>query len=51
MDPYTLAYLAGHADFAMTKTYGHPQETIRKAVENARGGHATKPAQDNPAAS
>lgn len=25
MDPYTLAYLAGHGDFATTKRYVHPQ--------------------------
>jgi integrase len=32
MDPYTLAYLAGHADFATTKRYIHPQaETVRSA--------------------
>jgi integrase len=41
MDPYTLAYLAGHSDFGMTKRYVHPQkETIRKAMEKVRGGHA-----------
>lgn len=37
MDPYTLAYLAGHSDFAMTKRYVHPQaETVRAAMERAR---------------
>ena len=37
MDPYTLAYLAGHSDFAMTKRYVHPQaETVRVAMERAR---------------
>jgi len=42
MDPYTLAYLAGHSDFAMTKRYVHPQEaTVRKAMEKARGGHTS----------
>jgi hypothetical protein len=36
MDPYTLAYLAGHSDFATTKRYVHPRaETIRAAVERA----------------
>jgi len=43
MDPYTLAYLAGHADFSTTRRYVHPQEeTIREAMErtrNAQGGH------------
>jgi integrase len=43
MDPYTLAYLAGHSDFATTKRYIHPQaETVRAAMERARegrGGH------------
>ena len=42
MDPYTLAYLAGHSDFAMTQRYVHPQkETVRKAMEMAPGGHAS----------
>ncbi len=37
MDPYTLAYLAGHSDFATTKRYVHPQaHTILEAVERAR---------------
>ena len=43
MDPYTLAYLAGHSDFSTTKRYVHPQaETVRAAMERvagARGGH------------
>ena len=43
MDPYTLAYLAGHSDFSTTRRYVHPQtDTIRKAIERARkarGGH------------
>jgi integrase len=43
MDPYTLAYLAGHADFATTRRYVHPQShTIIEAIErarNAQGGH------------
>ena len=33
MDPYTLAYLAGHSDFATTKRYVHPQpEAVRQAM-------------------
>ncbi len=40
MDPWTLAYLAGHRDMGITKRYVHPQvDTIRQALENARGGH------------
>lgn len=43
MDPYTLAYLAGHSDFGTTRRYVHPQEeTVRAAMndaQNARGGH------------
>ena len=43
MDPYTLAYLAGHSDFSTTRRYVHPQvDTIREAmdrVRKARGGH------------
>jgi integrase len=44
MDPWTLAYLAGHRDMNITKRYIHPQEqTIREAMEKARevkGGHS-----------
>ena len=37
MDPYTLAYLAGHSNFSTTKRYVHPQaHTIREAIERAR---------------
>jgi len=43
MDPYTLAYLAGHSDFSTTKRYVHPPaNTVREAMEraqHARGGH------------
>ncbi len=43
MDPWTLAYLAGHRDMNITKRYVHPQEqTILDAMEKARvakGGH------------
>jgi integrase len=41
MDPYTLAYLAGHSDFSTTKRYVHPQaETVRAAMEKvAQGRH------------
>ncbi len=48
MDPYTLAYLAGHSDFSTTKRYVHPQkdqvlEAMRKAQEARMGyksGHS-----------
>ncbi len=44
MDPYTLAYLAGHSDFSTTKRYVHPQaDTVRSAMERAheaRGSHS-----------
>ncbi len=43
LDPYTLAYLAGHSDFGTTKRYVHPNlNTAREAIERARkaqGGH------------
>ena len=43
MDPWTLAYLAGHRDMNITKRYVHPQEqTMLDAMEKARavkGGH------------
>ncbi len=45
MDPYTLAYVAGHSDFATTRRYVHPQvHTIVAAMERARAaqsGHKT----------
>jgi hypothetical protein len=37
MDPWTLAYLAGHRDMSITKRYVHPQaETVRAAIERER---------------
>lgn len=37
MDPWTLAYLAGHRDMNITKRYVHPQQqTILAAMEKAR---------------
>ncbi len=37
MDPWTLAYLAGHRDMSITKRYVHPQEhNTRLAIEKAR---------------
>lgn len=37
MDPYTLAYLAGHSDFSTTKRYVHPQaDAVRAALDRAR---------------
>jgi integrase len=47
MDPWTLAYLAGHRDMNTTKRYVHPQDgTVRDAMKRARnipepveGGH------------
>lgn len=39
MDPFTLGYLAGHADFSTTRRYVHPQaHTIAEAIERARNG-------------
>jgi Phage integrase family len=39
MDPYTLAYLAGHSDFSTTRRYVHPQvQTLQDAMERARMG-------------
>jgi integrase len=37
LDPYTLAYLAGHSDFSTTKRYVHPNlNTAREALERAK---------------
>jgi len=44
MDPWTLAYLAGHRDMAITRRYVHPQdETIRAAMEKTREHKAGHP--------
>ena len=41
MDPWTLAYLAGHRDMNITKRYVHPQaQTIRAAMDWARGARS-----------
>ena len=46
MDPWALAYLAGHRDMSITKRYVHPQEgTLRDAIERSRavqGGHTSR---------
>ena len=43
MDPYSLAYFAGHSSFATTRRYVHPNlTTAREAMDRARmaqGGH------------
>lgn len=37
VDPWALAYLAGHRDMSITKRYIHPQQgTLREAMEKAR---------------
>ena len=45
MDPWPLAYLAGHRDMNITKRYVHPQEqTIHAAMDRAsiaRRGHTS----------
>jgi integrase len=45
MDPWALAYLAGHRDMSITRRYVHPQEsTLRDAIEKARvakSGHTS----------
>jgi integrase len=55
MDPFTLAYLAGHSDFSTTRRYVHPQaETVRAAMErarSARGRHNSGHSDENAAAS
>lgn len=42
VDPYTLAYLAGHSDFSTTKRYVHPQEEkcCRRWIARAKLGVA-----------
>src|SRR5439155_6357295 len=45
MDPWALAYLAGHRDMSITKRYVHPQQgALRDSIEKARvaqGGHTS----------
>jgi integrase len=52
MDPYTLAYLAGHSDFSTTRRYVHPQsDTVLAAMEKARvavAGHTSGHAAQSP---
>jgi integrase len=51
MDPWTLAYLAGHSNMNITKRYVHPQEqTVRAAMDRAQvatsghtSGHTAEP--------
>jgi hypothetical protein len=39
MDPYTLAYLAGHSNFSTTRRYLHPQvDTIKPQSRKRRVG-------------
>ena len=41
MDPYALAYFAGHSDFGTTRRYVHPNlDTGRAAMERARAAQA-----------
>jgi integrase len=46
MDPWALAYIAGHRDMAITKRYVHPQQaTLKDAIDKARvanGGHTSR---------
>ena len=50
MDPYALAYFAGHSDFARTRRYVHPQTaTVKAAVERerAQSGHNAETRAEN----
>jgi integrase len=53
MDPWTLAYLAGHQDMNITKRYIHPQQqTVLEAMEksrSAKGGHNSRHTAENAA--
>jgi len=49
MDPYSLAYFAGHSDFGTTRRYVHPNlETGREAMERARGAQGGHNSGHNP---
>jgi integrase len=42
MDPFTLAYLAGHSDISITKRYIHPEdETVKAAMERVAAEHGS----------
>lgn len=42
VDPFTLAYLAGHSDISITKRYVHPEdETVRAAMDRAAVEHVS----------
>jgi integrase len=44
MDPFTLAYLAGHSDISITKRYVHPEDgTVRAAMERAASEQLSPP--------
>jgi hypothetical protein len=46
MDPWTLAYLAGHRDMSITKRYVHQQQqTVRTAIERASRHNSSTPPQ------
>ncbi|MEP6963045.1 MAG: tyrosine-type recombinase/integrase, partial [Acidobacteriota bacterium] len=53
LDPWALAYVAGHRDMSITKRYIHPQQgTLRDSIEKARvancghtSGHTVVPGQ------
>ncbi len=51
VDPWTLAYLAGHRDMSTTKRYVHPEHhTITAAMERARvasSGHTSRHTGEN----
>jgi integrase len=52
MDPYTLAYFAGHSDFGTTRRYVHPNmDTGRAAMERARVPAPVVPPPGTPALS
>ena len=43
LDPYTLAYLAGHSHFGTTRRYVHPNlNTAREALERVRNAPTGK---------
>jgi hypothetical protein len=51
MDPWALAYLAGHRDMAITKRYTHPQtDALREAKVGHTFGHTPNVAENIPAA-
>jgi hypothetical protein len=48
VDPFTLAYLAGHSDILITKRYVHPEDETVRGSNGSRCGRARESPQYSP---